>query len=248
MTTRHSLLAVASTLLLVAVPVHAQTQPWSTDFQLGKPAQPVTEEKIPAAPARVLAIGDKVRVAWSGGWYDATVLALGDGKYRIHYDGWDASWDEWVDASRIRLANGSAVMNPPVSRSPGSVSTPSSKLPTTVTLPKPQKTEEAQQPSGEKIWSSQPAGRWSCRTWDYGQINRVGEFSLNKDGTYRDLMYGGTGRYEFDTRNNTITFLSGPQKTSHPVRFNAAGHAGKGHLIFDYGGSARLDCYREALP
>jgi hypothetical protein len=47
--------------------------------------------------------GDPVSVLWKGTWYPAKVLTvLGGGRYRIHYDGYDNSWDENVGPSRIR--------------------------------------------------------------------------------------------------------------------------------------------------
>lgn len=59
-----------------------------------------------AAPAAVTASfkeGDPVSVLWKGTWYPASVLkVLGGGRYRIHYDGYDASWDENVGPSRIK--------------------------------------------------------------------------------------------------------------------------------------------------
>jgi len=49
-------------------------------------------------------VGDKVMVEWKGSWWPAEVTKLRDGKspYRIHYDGYSNSWDEWVTDSRIR--------------------------------------------------------------------------------------------------------------------------------------------------
>lgn len=46
--------------------------------------------------------GDPVDVNWKGSWYPAHVTSVGKGKWKIHYDGYDNSWDEWVTASRIR--------------------------------------------------------------------------------------------------------------------------------------------------
>jgi hypothetical protein len=59
------------------------------------------------APAAVdtagFSSGDPVSVLWKGTWYPAHVLTvLGGGRYRIHYDGYDSSWDENVGPSRIR--------------------------------------------------------------------------------------------------------------------------------------------------
>src|SRR5262245_20501356 len=56
-----------------------------------------------SAPAAVTNFsgGDPVSVFWKGSWYPAHVLEkLGEDRYRIHYDGYDSSWDESVGPSR----------------------------------------------------------------------------------------------------------------------------------------------------
>jgi hypothetical protein len=47
-------------------------------------------------------VGDKVQVLWEEKWYAAEILEVIDGKYKIHYDGWEAKWDEVVDVSRMK--------------------------------------------------------------------------------------------------------------------------------------------------
>lgn len=47
-------------------------------------------------------VGDVVEVEWKGSWYKANVLEVKDGKYKIHYEGYDASYDEEVGKERIR--------------------------------------------------------------------------------------------------------------------------------------------------
>ncbi len=42
-------------------------------------------------------------VNWKGEWIPAIVLETKEGKYRIHYAGFDDSWDEWVTKERIRF-------------------------------------------------------------------------------------------------------------------------------------------------
>lgn len=44
-------------------------------------------------------------VEWQGRWYPAKLLKTEDGKYHIHYVGYDASWDEWVGKDRYRKLN-----------------------------------------------------------------------------------------------------------------------------------------------
>jgi hypothetical protein len=53
-------------------------------------------------PAPAYAVGEKVKVQWKKAWYKATVKEVKDGKFYIHYDGYENSWDEWVSTSRIR--------------------------------------------------------------------------------------------------------------------------------------------------
>jgi len=57
-----------------------------------------------AAPSKggSYSVGDSVDVNWKGQWYPARVISAGKDKWKIHYDGYGNSWDEWVTASRIR--------------------------------------------------------------------------------------------------------------------------------------------------
>lgn len=45
---------------------------------------------------------DTVMVQWRGRWYPARVLRRKGSRYLIRYDGYDASWDEWVGPRRLR--------------------------------------------------------------------------------------------------------------------------------------------------
>src|ERR1700687_156285 len=49
-------------------------------------------------------LGDHVEVQWQGDWYKAEVIEVKGSQYKIHYEGYAASWDEWIDKSRIRSA------------------------------------------------------------------------------------------------------------------------------------------------
>jgi hypothetical protein len=63
---------------------------------------PQPQPVVPApAPAVTKAA---VEVEWHGSWYAAEVLQVNGPLTRIHYTGWDSSWDEWVPAGRIRPA------------------------------------------------------------------------------------------------------------------------------------------------
>lgn len=52
----------------------------------------------------VFTLGQRVMVEWKSKWWPAQVIAVDHTRYRIHYDGYDSSWDEWVTAPRMRGA------------------------------------------------------------------------------------------------------------------------------------------------
>lgn len=47
-------------------------------------------------------VGDAVEVNWKGSWYPAHVISVRRNRWKVHYDGYSDSWDEWVTARRIR--------------------------------------------------------------------------------------------------------------------------------------------------
>ncbi len=73
--------------------------------------------QVPPPPAKVRArmtagnkqsqsafkVGDRVKVDWKGSYYPAVImLVLGSERYRVHYEGYDANWEENVDGTRIQ--------------------------------------------------------------------------------------------------------------------------------------------------
>ena len=52
---------------------------------------------------KTYAVGDHVYVEWDGNAYPAMILSqVGPTKYKVHYDGYDAIWDETVTRDRIK--------------------------------------------------------------------------------------------------------------------------------------------------
>lgn len=49
-------------------------------------------------------VNERVEVEWEGDWYAATILDVKGTRYRIHYTGYGAEWDEWVEVARLRRA------------------------------------------------------------------------------------------------------------------------------------------------
>lgn len=46
--------------------------------------------------------GDRAEVYSYGKWYPASVIEAGEGRWKIHYDGYGDTFDEWVGPDRIR--------------------------------------------------------------------------------------------------------------------------------------------------
>jgi hypothetical protein len=64
------------------------------------------DQNVPAFDAALkYKKGDKVRIMWGSKWWAGEILEVQDGdKYKIHYDGWNASSDEVVGNDRLRPA------------------------------------------------------------------------------------------------------------------------------------------------
>ena len=74
-------------------------------FGVGGCKKKVAEaETVPSAsaPEASYSAGDKVDVNWNGAWWKGEVLATDGAKFKIHYVGWGANWDESVPAARLR--------------------------------------------------------------------------------------------------------------------------------------------------
>ncbi len=61
-----------------------------------------TRAAQPSAPLRTWNQGDAVQVLWKGTWYPSHVIGVNGSQLKIHYDGYDNSWDEWVGPGRYR--------------------------------------------------------------------------------------------------------------------------------------------------
>jgi hypothetical protein len=62
---------------------------------------------------RPYGVGDHVLVEWEGGVYPAMIVATeGPTKFKVHYDGYDAIWDEVVVRDRIKGAVEGNVVHP----------------------------------------------------------------------------------------------------------------------------------------
>ena len=65
---------------------------------------PIVSSGISVAAETKLKAHQNVQVEWGGEWWAGEVLMLQpDGRVKIHYVGWDSSWDEDVPRSRLQL-------------------------------------------------------------------------------------------------------------------------------------------------
>jgi hypothetical protein len=63
-----------------------------------------SDESLPVTRDTPLEVDDPLWVEWNGTWYEGTVVSvLRNGRVRIHYVGWDDSFDEVVPRKRLRL-------------------------------------------------------------------------------------------------------------------------------------------------
>lgn len=49
-------------------------------------------------------VGEQLQVEWNGVWFDARIIDVDGDRYKITYDGYDSSWDEWVTTDRMRAS------------------------------------------------------------------------------------------------------------------------------------------------
>jgi hypothetical protein len=71
----------------------------------GNAAPPPPPRQMAAAPNNgylPYQQGQPVLVFWQQRWYPATIMQHGGSKVKVHYDGYNNSWDEWVEGPRIR--------------------------------------------------------------------------------------------------------------------------------------------------
>lgn len=88
--------AMFAGVLVLGVAVFVALQPRAVP-----PAAPAPEAPAPA-PAGTYAAGDPVQIEWKGSWYPGRIVEVAGARYKITYDGYSSSWDEWVEVSRLR--------------------------------------------------------------------------------------------------------------------------------------------------
>ena len=78
---------------------------WARRADLTARAHDVPDEPPPGDPIEEpVEVGALVFAKWGKRWWPAQVVSVSDDGYRVHYDGWESSWDEYVTVERLRRA------------------------------------------------------------------------------------------------------------------------------------------------
>jgi hypothetical protein len=64
---------------------------------------PVGPSGVPVGPKTPLKVGSRVLSFWGGSWWRAEVIAIKKSTVRIHYTGWDSSWDTDVRRKSLQV-------------------------------------------------------------------------------------------------------------------------------------------------
>lgn len=168
--------------------------------------------------------GQPVSVLYAGQWYPARVVQGPErmGTCLVSYDGFGANWDEWVKASRMRAASPAAA--------PANAGARSARQPAPAT-------EAAPVGAGQSV----PAGKYSCYTFDNGQLNY----------SYTDVVIQPGGRYSVGTSAGTYALGAGGAMSFTGTMANAKGRfaikaSGKPQieLVFNGDNRASMSCAR----
>lgn len=166
---------------------------------------PVAAGAEPSAAALCVK-GRAVSVLYGGEWYPAKVLDGPDrmGTCLVSYDGYGSNWDEWVNARRMRPAANGQAAAAPA------------------------------QPAADTVPNAVPVGKYSCYTYDNGQLNY----------TYTDVDIQANGRYTVGNKGGRYTLSEGGALRFTGTMANATGkfsvkNGGKPQIDLVFNGDAR---------
>lgn len=75
---------------------------WARRAELTALAHDVPDEPPPGGPLEApVDVGTLVYAKWGKRWWPAQVISASEDGYRVHYDGWESSWDEYVALERL---------------------------------------------------------------------------------------------------------------------------------------------------
>jgi hypothetical protein len=126
-------------------------------------------------------VGDSVEIQWEGSWFPGQVLeVLSDGVFKIHYSGFDSSWDEVVTPARLRAPGAVAAksgdgsqstISSPSQTAGGAVSQPVSFDPIKQLLLGEQVTAKTPLEPGDAVLADWGGTYWEARVLDLQKKN-----------------------------------------------------------------------------
>ncbi len=169
-----------------------------------------------AAAAPAYEMNERIEVNILGSWDKAVIIGVGkaggehEGEFKVHYDGYPASYDRWLRPVYFRKVAGGA---PAAPSAPGGTG---NRAPS-VAPAAPGGSTSA--PAGVAAGAGPRLGKYNINS--YGAIGRpplyLGHIELQAGGKYRISRrssgeYYGEGTYTFDATRGAVEWLSGPCK------------------------------------
>ena len=173
-----------------------------------------TQARI-ALAAPVYELNERIEVNTLGSWDRAVIIDVGtaggehEGEFKVHYDGYPASYDRWLRAVYFRKVAGGA----PASAAPAGAGT------TGVPTASAGSGTTAIAPASVAAGAGPRLGKYNINS--YGAVGRpplfLGHIDLQAGGKYRISRrssgdYYGEGAYSFDAATGAVQWLSGPCK------------------------------------
>jgi len=162
--------------------------------------------------------GDKVQVRWNTTFFDATVLEVKDLKYKITYDGYGKSWDQWVTSDSIRARGNKNVDTAAPQKAAAPAGNDNKPAPTATSH------------------GTITAKSYHCVVYIGGSgLQTVPGFTIRSGSAYQDSN-GKNGTYTFDAAKSLVLFYGGSMDGT------AALYDGKIHLYNEKRTRTVIDC------
>src|SRR5215213_866239 len=180
-----------------------------------------------ARGAGTYVLNERIEVNILGSWDKATVIEVGSGEhageYKVHYEGYNSSYDRWLNPVYFRKTTGAPSV--PAVPAPSSAPPPVSPAPVAPAA-------AGQNAGGPRL------GKYNINSW--GATGKaplfLGQIELLPGGKYhfsrsRQGGYIAEGDYRFDAGTSAVEWLSGPCKEQAWSGAFTAEREGKTHKI-----------------
>ena len=139
-----------------------------------------------AAMSQAYTKGTKVQIKWGTTWYKGSIIDVKGEEYKVTYEGYASSWDEWVKADRLKLPGTAAAK--PVVINPGQKPAIAKGTPENV-----------------------PMGEYAVYQMNGGSFAYQYRFTLQSGGKYHEYD-DDWGTYTYDAATKVLVFKTGPME------------------------------------